>query len=249
MPRRGGMRRVALTERSCCNGGMGKGEQTRQAVLAQAADVAARQGLGALTIGDLAARTHLSKSGLFAHFHSKEALQLDVLAFARDRFIDEVIRPATRTARGEARVRALFEHWAEVGRHGNAECLFVSAAAEFDDQPGPVRDQLVRDHRDFIDSIAQMFRTGIAEGEFRPDADPEQFAFELHAIMLGYFHAHRLLHDPRAGERTRRAFEAVLADYRIARAPTGPASAAAHPRVGADFRSSIPQLNPARSLP
>ncbi|MBR7838829.1 TetR/AcrR family transcriptional regulator [Actinospica durhamensis] len=195
------------------------------AVLAQAAEVAARQGLGALTIGDLAARTHLSKSGLFAHFQSKEVLQLDVLAYARDRFVDEVIRPATRAPRGEARVRALFEHWAVVGRQGHAECLFVSAAAEFDDQPGPVRDQLVRDHRDFIDSIAQMFRTGIAEGEFRPDADPEQFAFELHGIMLGYFHAHRLLQDPRAGERTRRAFETVLADYRIAPPPAEPDSA------------------------
>lgn len=194
---------------------MGKGEQTRMAVLVQAADVAARQGLGALTIGDLAARAHLSKSGLFAHFHSKEALQLEVLAYARDRFVDEVIRPATRTPRGEARVRALFEHWAEIGLHGNAECLFTSAAMEFDDQPGPVRDQLVRDHRDLMDSIAQMFRTGIAEGEFRPDADPEQFAFELHGIMLAYFHAYRLLRDPRAGERARRAFEAVLADCRI----------------------------------
>lgn len=195
---------------------MGKGEQTRMAVLVQAADVAARQGLGALTIGDLAARTHLSKSGLFAHFQSKEALQLDVLAYARDRFVDEVIRPATRTPRGEARVRALFERWAAIGVDGNAECLFTSAAMEFDDQPGPVRDQLVRDHRDLMDSITQMFRTGIAEGEFRPDADPEQFAFELHGIMLAYFHAYRLLGDPRADERARRAFEAVLADCRTA---------------------------------
>lgn len=198
---------------------MGKGEQTRMTVLAQAAEVAAHQGLGALTIGDLAARTHLSKSGLFAHFHSKEALQLDVLAYARDRFIDEVIRPATRASRGETRVRALFEHWAAAGLHGNAECLFVSAATEFDDQPGQVRDQLVRDHRDLMDSIAQMFRTGVAEGEFRPEVDPEQFAFELHGIMLGYFHAHRLLQDPRAGERARRSFESVLERCRVEPAP------------------------------
>ena len=204
---------------------MGKGEQTRMAVLVQAADVAARQGLGALTIGDLAARTHLSKSGLFAHFQSKEALQLDVLAYARDRFVDEVIRPATRAPRGESRVRALFEHWAVIGVRGNAECLFVSAAAEFDDQPGAVRDQLVRDHRDLMDSIAQMFRTGIAEGEFRPDADPEQFAFELHSIMLGYFHAYRLLRDPRADERARRAFEAVLAERRTPSDVREPAAA------------------------
>ena len=202
---------------------MGKGEQTRLTVLMEAADVASRQGLTALTIGDLATRTRLSKSGLFAHFQSKEALQLAVLAYARDKFTDEVIRPATRAPRGEPRVRALFEHWLEVSRHSNAECLFVSASAEFDDQPGPVRDQLVRDHRDYGESVAQMFRTGIAEGDFRPDADAEQFAHELHGIMLGFFHAHRLLDDPRAEERTRRTFETVLAAYRVPQ-KTGPTS-------------------------
>ncbi len=193
---------------------MGKGEQTRLAVLEQAADVAARQGLSTLTIGDLATRTRLSKSGLFAHFQSKEALQLAVLAYARDKFTDEVLRPATRTQRGESRVRALFEHWLQVSQQSNAECLFVSASAEFDDQPGPVRDQLVRDHRDCSDSIMQMFRTGISEGDFREDADAEQFAYDLHSIMLGFFHAHRLLGDPRAPERARRSFEAIIAAVR-----------------------------------
>jgi AcrR family transcriptional regulator len=211
---------------------MGKGEQTRLAVLAQAADVAARQGLSTLTIGDLAARTRLSKSGLFAHFQSKEALQLAILAYARDKFTDEVIRPATRVARGEPRVRALFEHWLEVSRGTNAECLFVSASAEFDDQPGPVRDQLVRDHRDCAESVAQMFRTGIAEGDFGEDADPEQFAYELHGIMLGFFHAHRLLGDPLAAERARRAFESVLAASRV----PGPSAAAA---MSADASAAV----------
>ena len=207
---------------------MGKGEQTRQTVLAQAADMAARQGLSTLTIGELATRTRLSKSGLFAHFQSKEALQLAVLAYARDKFTDEVIRPATRTPRGEPRVRALFEHWLEISRHMSAECLFVSASAEFDDQPGPVRDQLVRDHRDCADSIIQVFRTGVSEGDFREDADAEQFAYDLHSIMLGFFHAHRLLGDPRAPERVRRSFEALLAAARAPRAagetPSAPAA-------------------------
>ena len=193
---------------------MGKGEQTRLVVLAQAADVAAKQGLSTLTIGDLATRTRLSKSGLFAHFQSKEALQLAVLAYARDKFTDEVLRPATRTPRGEPRVRALFEHWLAVSQQSNAECLFVSASAEFDDRPGPVRDQLVRDHRDCAESVMQMFRTGISEGEFREDADPEQFAYDLHSIMLGFFHAHRLLGDPLAAEHARRSFEAVIAAAR-----------------------------------
>lgn len=193
---------------------MGKGEQTRLAVLEQAADVAAKQGLSTLTIGDLATRTRLSKSGLFAHFQSKEALQLAVLSYARDKFTDEVLRPAARTRRGEPRVRALFEHWLAVSRQSNAECLFVAASSEFDDQPGPVRDQLVRDHRDCADSVMQMFRTGISEGDFREDADPEQFAYDLQSIMLGFFHANRLLGDPMAAERARRSFEAILTAVR-----------------------------------
>ena len=169
-----------------------KGEATRQAVLDEAVGTAARLGLAGLTIGSLASRLELSKSGLFAHFKSKESLQLQVLERARDLFSEEVVRPALKAPRGERRVRALFEHWLRTIIHGGSECLFVSASAEFDDQPGPVRDQLVRDHRDFADSVAQMFRTGIAEGEFRPDADAEQFAHDLHAVMLGFFHACRV---------------------------------------------------------
>jgi AcrR family transcriptional regulator len=194
-----------------------KGEDTRQTILEQAAAVAARQGLAGLTIGSLAERTGLSKSGLFAHFKSKEALQLQVLAYARDFFVDEVIRPATRTPRGEARVRALFEHWLEVGRSAGPGCLFVSTSTEFDDQPGPVRDQLVRDYWDCTDSVAQMFRTGIAEGDFDAAADAEQLAYDLHSIMLGFFHAHRLLGDPKAEDRARRSFERILEDARTGR--------------------------------
>jgi AcrR family transcriptional regulator len=193
-----------------------KGEATRLAVLDEAAETAARLGLAGLTIGSLAARVELSKSGLFAHFKSKESLQLQVLELARDRFVDEVLRPALRAPRGEARVRALFEHWLAVSRTGGSACLFVSASAEFDDQPGPVRDQLVRDHLDFADSLAQMFRTGIAEGEFHASADPDQFAHDLHSLMLGFFHAHRLLGEPKAEARTRHAFEAVLDAARVA---------------------------------
>ena len=195
-------------------GSVSKGEQTRKAVLEQAVGTAARTGLAGLTIGSLAEQTGMSKSGLFAHFKSKEALQLRVLEYARDRFADEVVRPALASPRGEQRVRALFENWLAISRDGASECLFVSAAWEFDDQPGAVRDQLLRDHRDFEDSVTQMFRAAMAEGHFRDDADPEQFAHDLHGVMLVYFHAHRLLGDPRAEDKTRRAFERLIQDAR-----------------------------------
>ncbi len=196
-------------------GRVSKGESTRQAVLERAVEVASRLGLSGLTIGSLANEVELSKSGLFGHFRSKEALQLQVLAFARESFTDQVVRPALSTPRGEPRLRALFEHWLAMVRDSAAGCLFVSAATEFDDQPGAVRDQLVRDHLDLMESIAQMFRTGLTEGQFRPDADAEQFAFELDSLMLGFFHAHRLMGDPDAEVRTRRAFDRLIRDVRI----------------------------------
>jgi AcrR family transcriptional regulator len=191
-----------------------KGAETRKAVLEAAVDVAASSGLASLTIGSLAARTGMSKSGLFAHFKSKEALQMQVLEFAGDAFVQDVIRPALAAPRGEKRITVLFESWLRVSRDGRAECLFTSAAWEYDDQPGPVRDRLVRMYRDFNDSVAQMFRTGIAEGFFVEGSDPEQFAHDLHGIMLIHFQAHHLLGDAMAEERARRAFARLIDSHR-----------------------------------
>jgi AcrR family transcriptional regulator len=190
---------------------MSKGTATRQAVLDEAARVASRVGLGGLTIGSLASATQLSKSGLFAHFQSKESLQLQLLEHTRARFIEQVVRPALAAPRGEPRMRELFRRWLAWNAEGlPGGCLFVAASAEFDDQPGPVRDRLAQDQRDWLDTVAQVFRTGIAEGHFRPDADPEQFAYEFHGTLLAYHHASRLLGDPDATARATRAFEALL---------------------------------------
>ena len=191
---------------------MGKGTETRQAVLDEAARVASRVGLSGLTIGSLAASTQLSKSGLFAHFQSKESLQLQLLEHTRARFVEQVVRPALAAPRGEPRVRELFRRWLAWDADAlPGGCLFIVASAEFDAQPGPVHDRLAQDQRDWLDTIAQVFRTGIAEGHFRPDADPEQFAFDLQGTILAYHHASRLLGDPDAAARATRAFEALLA--------------------------------------
>src|SRR3954447_10021898 len=193
---------------------MSKGDDTRQAVIDQAVVIAGRLGVAGLTIGTLASATGLSKSGLYAHFRSKEALQLAVLGSAREHFVDGVIRPALAAPRGEQRVRVLFERWLETSSSGAAGCLFVSAATEFDDQPGPVRDQLVRDHWDLVESLAQVYRSGAKDGAFRDDLAPEQFAHELHGLMLAHFHAVRLLEDPAAEARTRFAFERLMGSIR-----------------------------------
>ena len=190
---------------------MSKGDETRQAVLDQAVEIAGRLGVAGLTIGSLATATGLSKSGLYAHFRSLEALQLAVMGEARERFVERVIRPALAAPRGVPRIRTVFEGWLAVSNSGSAGCLFVSASTEFDDQPGAVRDQLVRDHWDLADSLAQMYRSGAKDGQLRDAESPEQFAHDLHGILLAHFHAHRLLHDPTADDRARYAFERLLA--------------------------------------
>jgi AcrR family transcriptional regulator len=195
---------------------MGKGEETRQVILDEAAAQASHVGLGGLTIGSLATQTRLSKSGLFAHFRSKEQLQLEVLTHTRQRFVDQVVRPALAVPRGEPRVRELFERWlAWDSRPGG--CLFVAAQMELDDQPGPVRDELVSGQRDWMDTIAHVFRSGIGERHFREDADPEQFASDLNGVMLGYHSSSRLLADPKAADRARFAFERLLDAVRPSR--------------------------------
>lgn len=188
---------------------MGKGDETRQVILAEAAVQASRLGLAGLTIGSLASGAGLSKSGLFAHFRSKEQLQLAVLDHNRTRFIDTVVRPALATPRGEPRVRALFERWLDWGLQPGG-CLFVNSTFELDDRPGATRDWLVSDQRDWLDTLAQVFRTGITEGHFRADADPDQFATEEWGAMLAFHSQRRLLSDPNAGDRALRTLDRLI---------------------------------------
>jgi AcrR family transcriptional regulator len=166
-----------------------------------------------MTIGVLAAKTNLSKSGLYAHFRSKESLQLQLLEHAKVRFVGEVIAPALAAPRGEPRVRALFESWLGWDSAPGG-CIFTAAASEVDDQPGPVRDHVVRNQRDWLGTMAEVFRTGVAEGHFRADAEPEQFAFDLEGVMLSFHLTNRLLGDGQSEARARRSFEELLAAAR-----------------------------------
>jgi AcrR family transcriptional regulator len=195
---------------------VGKGELTRQAILDKATALASRVGLEGVTIGRLSEELGLSKSGLFAHFGAKDALQVETLRFAADRFVQEVVRPALATPRGEPRVRAIFEKWIAWSRSQSVPggCPFVAAATELDDRPGRAREELVRLQRDWMDTIATCFRSGITEGHFRPEADPEQFAYDLYGVMLGWHHATRLLRDASAESRARASVEALLAAAR-----------------------------------
>jgi AcrR family transcriptional regulator len=188
---------------------VGKGEATRGAILEEAGALARRVGLGGLTIGSLATQTGMSKSGLFAHFGSKESLQLQVIEHNADQFTTHVIRPALKQPRGEPRLRALFEGWLAWDTAPGG-CPLVAAAFELDDQPGPVRDRLVQTQRDWFDTLTMVITGGITEGQFRPDVDPRQFAQDVEGVMLAYHLTSRLLADPEAGTRARRAFDALV---------------------------------------
>jgi AcrR family transcriptional regulator len=193
-----------------------KGEATRQVILQRAVRLATQIGLDGLTIGRLATELGLSKSGLFAHFRSKEALQIQVLDAAAERFVDEVVRPSLSQSRGEPRLRALFERWLAwtKSNSGPGGCVFVAAAAELDDRPGPVRDRLVALQKGWLEVMATVYRTGIEERHFRRDVEPDEFAHDVYSTMLGFHHAARLLRDPRADARANAAFERLLSTVR-----------------------------------
>ncbi len=190
---------------------MSKGQETKAAILDEALDLASRVGFTGLTIGQLAEHTKLSKSGLFAHFQSKDSLQLQALAHARRKFIDIVVRPSLAAPRGEKRVREIFERWltwdSDVLPGG---CIFVTGSIEYDDRPGPMHDAIAADRRDWLETIATIVATAVAEGDFREDVEPAQMAFELQGLTLAYHNASRLLGDERAVDRARTAFESIL---------------------------------------
>jgi len=191
---------------------MGKGDDTKQAIVDQAIDLVSTIGLEKLTIGALASATGMSKSGLFAHFRSKEQLQLQVLEEARARFVDIVVAPALKKPRGEARIRALFERsmkqWEDALPGG---CIFYAVSAELDDQPGPARDYLIAIQRDYRETLKRAAQIAVEAGEFCKDLDLDQFVFELGSITAAYHHFGRLLGDPDAEKHAHAAFEALLA--------------------------------------
>ncbi|HEX5049612.1 MAG TPA: TetR/AcrR family transcriptional regulator [Gammaproteobacteria bacterium] len=191
---------------------MSKGRQTRDSILHHAATVASVHGLEALSIGRLAELTGLSKSGLFGHFGSKEALQQAVLESVVDDFRAAVVVPALRETRGSARLERLFEGWlawALADRAGG--CPLLGASTELDDRPGRLREYLVDRQRAWLDCVAGAASKAVAEGDFREDLDVVQFAFEFNGIGLAFNFSHRLLGDPRAAGRADSAFRALVA--------------------------------------
>jgi AcrR family transcriptional regulator len=197
-----------------------KGQQTRAAILDAALGLASHMGLEGLSIGALAEVTQMSKSGVFAHFGSREELQISVIREYHTRFEDEVFYPAMREARGLPRLRSLFERWVKrVSVEIDSGCIYISGAVEFDDRPGPVRDALASMVLAWHGALERAIRMAVEEGHLRADTDAMQMLFELHGLILALHHDARFLRQPGALERTQRAFEHVLSHYAVPQPP------------------------------
>lgn len=185
-----------------------KGERTRAAILERAVDLASAEGLEGLRIGRLAAELRMSKSGLFAHFGSKQELQLATVAAAAERFRAAVVEPALSAPDGAPRLRAMAERYLDHLDLYAGGCFWTAASIEYDDRPGPVREAIAATLDGWIGELARQARlAGVA--------DPERFAFELYAVTIGANARFRLSGDERVFEWARaslRRLEAELPD-------------------------------------
>lgn len=191
-----------------------KGELTRAAIVDAALGLAAYKGLEGLTIGAIAERMEMSKSGVFAHFGSREDLQIAVLEAYERRFVDEVLLPALEAQRGLPRLRAIFERWlARTAVEAGSGCIWISAATEYDDRSGQVRDELVSMIRSWQRECTRAIEQAIAVGDLSPEVDPQDLLFAVYGIILVVHHDARLLNSPDAVARARRAFDGVIAAH------------------------------------
>ena len=195
---------------------MQKGQLTRAAILDSALSLASQMGLEGLSIGALAEVAGMSKSGVFAHFGSREELQIAVIREYHRRFEEEVFFPAMREPRGVPRLRALFERWLRrVSIEVDSGCIYISGAVEFDDRPGPVRDALVSMVRAWQDALERAIRIAIEDGQLKADTDAQQMLFEMHGLILALHHDARLMRTPGSLQRARLAYERVVNFYLV----------------------------------
>ena len=211
-----------------------KGQLTRAAILDAALGLASHMGLEGLSIGALAELMQMSKSGVFAHFGSREELQISVVREYHTRFEAEVFTPALSEPRGLPRLRALYERWVRrVSMELDSGCIYISGAVEFDDRPGPVREALVAMVVSWHRALARAIGIAIEEGHLRAGTDVQQMLFEVHGLILALHHDARFLRSPDAPQRARLAFERIVeqASARGAKVTPVPRSPAARKRA------------------
>jgi AcrR family transcriptional regulator len=189
-----------------------RGEQTRQEILKVAVDIASAEGLEGLTIGRLANELGMSKSGLIAHFGSKEDLQVATIDAAREIFVAEVVSPALAAERGVPRLQAMLAAWLSYVERSvfRGGCFFAAASAEFDGRPGVVREQVATLTRAWLTALEDEGSYAQALAQVDPALDAAQLAFELHALVQEANWAYQLLDEKRAFDRAREGIRARL---------------------------------------
>jgi len=191
-----------------------KGQQTKAVIIDAALGLASQIGLEGLSIGAVAEVTGMSKSGVFAHFGSREELQISVIRQYHDRFEAEVFYAAMQQPRGVQRLQALFDNWMiKTSAEIDSGCIYISGAVEFDDRTGPVRDALARSVATWQTALRRAVELSQAEGQLMREADAHQIAFEIHGLILALHYEARFLRNPKAAERAGRGFSHLLDRY------------------------------------
>ena len=193
---------------------MPKGISTKQDIINRGLEMASQLGLECITIGLLAKETSLSKSGLFAHFKSKENLQLEILRHAADDFTKKVILPALKVQAGITRIKALVKNWIDWGNKISGGCIFVTAGTEYSDRPGKVRTLLIQQQEQWIESLRRIANSAIKVGDFKEGIDVDQFTFELYSLLLGFHYYYKLLDDKKVIQKQEVALDQLLLKYK-----------------------------------
>jgi len=212
-----------------------KGQQTKLAIIDAALGLASQIGLEGLSIGVLAEVTGMSKSGVFAHFGSREELQISVIREYFSRFEQEIFYPALQAPRGLPRLKALFANWMKrVTVEIQSGCIFISGAVDFDDRPGPVRDALASSVKTWLAAVHRAVVQTKEEEQLVADADESQIGFEIHGLILAVHYEARFLKTPGSIARANKAFEQILARYasepKLAKVPSAKAAPVKTPR-------------------
>jgi AcrR family transcriptional regulator len=227
--------RASLADASRSARASQKGQQTKMLIVEAAMGLATQVGLEGLSIGAVADATQMSKSGVFAHFGSREELQISVVREYFTRFEQEVFYPALTEPRGLPRVKALFANWMKrVAIEIQSGCVFISGAVEFDDRPGPVRDALASSVKTWLAAVHRAVVMAKDEGHLRADADAQQVAFEIHGLILALHYEARFLKRPGSIERAHTGFDNILKRY----GSPGIAEASAIPSTPAKARTA-----------
>lgn len=191
-----------------------KGIASRELILTCAYELAREAGLEGLSIGNVALSARMSKSGVFAHFGSREQLQLALLESVGARFLEFVKAPAIRAPRGLPRLRKMAERWCEWSRIHQSGCVLLSAATEYDGRDGLVRELVLRQQALWRDELKRAIRLAIDVGHLNADTDATQLAFEIYSLMLGLHHDAGLFGYEEARHRADLALKRLFASYR-----------------------------------